>query len=242
MSLALALLSSIGGALAQALAGFGFVVVAVPPMAALWGPQTGVAVALLLATPASALTAFWERSSISGRLVSPLLTGSLVGVPIGWLVLLTLPAQVLTLSFAVLALASVLVMSTTPRLRWVPGPWEALGAGVLAGVAGGSSGMSGPFIAIFLSGSDLSPTAARANLAAVVAVVNLAVVGGLLATQQVPLARALDSAAPLAPFVLLGWIIGTRVASGVSPNVIRAAMLSLVGVGALTALWSAIGT
>ena len=86
------------GAAAQALSGFGFNLLITPLLAALVGPKPAVVGASLLALVLSAFQAVKWRPLADIPTARVVLVGSLVGMPIGLLVLRELPADALTIS------------------------------------------------------------------------------------------------------------------------------------------------
>src|ERR671931_1645891 len=106
----------------QALTGFGFSLVGVPLLAALTAPRTAV-VGTSLAGPLLALaTAVRDRGHVRWRTVALLVGATVLGMPVGILVLATTPQRALTALIGLVALACTLLVWRGLRLRGGAGP------------------------------------------------------------------------------------------------------------------------
>jgi uncharacterized membrane protein YfcA len=144
-------------------AGFGFSLVAVPPLAILLDPVTAVVIAAVVAAPVSISIAVKDRRHIDRRLLAVILGCGVPGVPLGVWALNVLPAETLMLVIAgVVVLGTVLVW----RKAALRGGTAALaGVSLFAGASYGATGIDGPPMVAAFQGLGLEPRVQRATLA-----------------------------------------------------------------------------
>ena len=208
----------------QALTGFGFSLVAVPLLAALTDPRTAV-VGTSLAGPLLALaTAVHDRGHVRWRTVALLVGATVLGMPVGILVLATTPQRALTALIGLVALACTLLVWRGLRLRGGAGTVGAVG--VLSGVLSTSTGTAGPPLIAAFQAMGYGPRAFRGTLAAVFSGSGVLSLAGLALGGQV---RAAGVAVGLAgaPAVAVGWWAGNRLFDRVDP--VRFRRLALAG-------------
>ena len=194
------------GAFVQSATGFGFALLATPPLLLTLGPYTTVVVVLLLHTIQCALVVGHERDKLEPGPIAPLLVGSLVGTPIGAVALTRLdPAMLQGAIGGLVALSGALLLAGPPRpLR--AEQTGSLVAGFASGVLNSGTGLSGPPVALYLSNQGwprdrfriaLMTTFLASNLAALTLFLPL----GLLTWEPTRVTLL------LAPAVLLGWLL-----------------------------------
>jgi uncharacterized membrane protein YfcA len=194
------------GAFVQSATGFGFALLATPPLLLALGPHKTVVMILLLHTIQCALVVGDERDALEPRPLGPLVLGGLVGTPIGAVALARFDPAPLQVGIGVLvALSGVLLLVGPPR----PLRAERAGslvAGFASGMLNSGTGLSGPPVALYLSNQGWPRDRFRLALIATFLASNLAALAlfvplGLLTWSPV---RAM---LPLAPAVLVGWLL-----------------------------------
>ncbi len=217
--------------LAQTVTGFGFSLLAVPPLSLVLEPADAIAVGLVLLVLANVTLVASEWVDIDRGAASWLLAGSVVGLPLGLAALRALSADGLRLAVAVAVLAAVVVV-VTGRPQLGHGPPTLLAAGVAAGALTTSLTTNGPPAALALQGRRLEPGVFRPTMGVVIG--STAVVGVVLFALDgrlggdVPLAVAVGI-----PAQLVGWVVGLRVRGRVPAGWSRSAVIALLVVGAL---------
>jgi uncharacterized membrane protein YfcA len=161
---AVASLALIAGC-AQALTGFGFALVIVPPLAVALGAKDAVVVASMLGSGLNAARLVRTRGHVEWATASRFVAGSFLGLPLGLAVLEGLDERVLQGVIALTVLAFALLIVRGARLSWA-GTGTDLAAGVVSGVCGTATGMSGPPLVVTLHGRAVEPDGFRATLAA----------------------------------------------------------------------------
>jgi uncharacterized membrane protein YfcA len=221
------------------LAGFGFSIISVSPLLALYDPATVIAInkILTLGTTWIVLVGAWH--AISWRHLRRLVPLALVGLFVGVAVLKTVNPQAIKLAVGItVVLFAVLLLSG--RIRPLPeAGWMAPVAGFVSGVSSTSTAMSGPPLVLFFTVIELPMAAFRAT--SVMYFVCLDLVGFPTLVASGVITRAdLILATLLAPVALLGRWIGAWLVPYVTPLTFRRVVLVLLlatgGIGIANAL------
>jgi hypothetical protein len=182
----------------------------------------------------STLVAHVTRDRIPVRTVAVMLFGSFVGMPVGLLVLLFAPEDVLRLGVGVasVAMASALMLG----LRWGGRdvPTELLAGGV-SGVLNTSTGMNGPPIVLYLQDRGFPTHEFRGGLAAFFFVSGI-VSFAIFAASGVISATALALASAGLPVVFAGNWAGHRLVGRLSADIFRRLVMALLVMTAAAAV------
>ena len=223
------------GSMVMGLAGFGMGMVISPVLLLFMEPQAVVTTIVGLSILTLGLVRLRSRQDIEGHTVVPLIVGGLAAVPPAVLVLNSASPGVLRVTIAViilcLAVASILdVQKPLPRNRAV---------GPVVGFAGSmlttSLGVGMPVVALFLVNQGLTARAVRASMAAyylVVAAVAFTLYGiiGLLSAERLLLL------AEMAPVVLVGFTVASKLVDHTNDKVLRRIVLVVIVVSSVTLL------
>jgi len=143
--------------------GFGEALIAVPLLALLMPVKVAAPVAALVSITVAAVVVVQDWKHVHVRSASWLVLSTLVGVPIGLLLLTRAPERVVKSLLALVIIAfSLQAMRArgwrlgTDRLAWI--------FGLMAGVLGGAYGMNGPPLAVYGALRGWSPGQFRATL------------------------------------------------------------------------------
>ena len=235
----LAILNAILGmaALMASVTGFGYALVAVPLLVLLLPPLQLVPVVLISWGPLALLLIARSWRDLNPGRLARLLAGALLGAPLGILVLSSLPAGTMRPvigGITLIAGGSLLLRPGRPLVREGP---ALLAAGLLSGVTGGSTGMSGPPVVLLGLAQRWEPRGFRADLICFFLVLHTSMaVGlgymGLLSGGTLRLSLA------VLPGVLVGYAAGTRLLGRVDASTYRRVAVSLVVAGGTWALLS----
>lgn len=220
--IAVALFASI----AQGLAGFGFVVIAVPFFLLILNVEDAVVVATLLTIASVALMAIRLRRAVCWLPVGRLVVGSFAGMPVGILVLLFAPEDALRIIVGVSAIAMATWLATGPEIR-AAGVRSDLLVGAVSGVLRTSTGMSGPPVVVYLQGQRYAPRQFRASLAVFLLVTSVISLGAFAGAGVVS-AEALMLAAIGLPAVFVGNRAGDRLVQRVEGKFFHRLVLLLL--------------
>ncbi len=225
-------------AFTQSLSGFGFSLLLVPPLALAFGARDAVVVANMLSVLVNipAIIVWWQR--IVWRLGGRLLMGSLLGMPVGLVVLLGVEPRVLKLVIAGTVLLSTVVIWRGVRVHRQRTAYD-VAAGFVSGVLNTSTSMSGPPVVLYLQGRGLAPDPFRATLAA------LFFVGSLIAVGLFAAGGAMDHdtnalAAAGTPGLLAGWWLGTVAYGRLGAGRFRGVVIAVLVLSAVSAGVSAV--
>lgn len=214
----------------QTVAGFGYSLIAVPPLGMVLDPKDAVAVSMVGLLLNSAALAWSERTHLDWSSVRWLLIGAAPGLPIGLLILETASVDALRIGLAVAIVASVIVLTSGFMVR-AESRGFVLGAGFLTGALTTSLNTNGPPTVLALQARDLEPHQFRPTSSAVLGIT--ALIGFLLFagagrfSAEVSLASAVS-----VPGLYVGWLVGAAVRDRVSSVAFRRFVLGLLMVAA----------
>jgi uncharacterized membrane protein YfcA len=224
------------GAALNALSGFGFALVTVPIMALVVGPKEAVVLSAIVGLLSNGGVAIRSRGEADVPITKRLLVGSLLGMPLGLLVLDNVAEDPLRVAIAVVVLLTAAAMASGWALP-TPTPPADVGAGFISGVFNTSIGISGPPVVMELQARQLPKGPFRATtvvlfaVSGVVALVLFAIGGQYNRTVLVAAAVAL-------PAWPLGWYVGDRLHRRVSEERFRRLVLALLVLTASVTLFS----
>lgn len=223
----------------QGATGFGFALVAVPPMTILVDPQIVVPAILLQTVVTSILILLHARQHLRIRRMGLLALSGVAGIPVGTVILLILDASLLRLLIgAVVTVAAVAMMAGFRKpLR------NELAASVPVGFASGtlsaSTGLSGPPVIFFYTNQSLDIREFRANIVAHFLILNIVtvpiyIIGGLFTGETLLLG------AQLLPATLAGVTGGILLNRWVREALFRRIALGLILTAGIIAVVSGI--
>jgi len=148
------------------LAGFGIGLVSLAFLPLVMSPVVAVVVMTIYTVVFSLGMLVPLRREVELRALGLLGAGTLAGTPVGVWVLAALPASVLTrlIGGTLIAIVALEWLGFYPQ-RLTGRGW-ALGAGVVAGIAGGAVGTPGPPVILYTAAQGWSPRAVKATLQA----------------------------------------------------------------------------
>ena len=134
----------------QSLTGFGSALVAVPLLSLYLDAKLAVVISTLLSTVISAPLLLEVRRQVRPAKVAPLAIGSVVGVPIGILILREADAGVLKLLVAAVVILASVLLFLAPRFTFGGrNVLSSLVTGALSGLLRASTSMAGPPVVLY---------------------------------------------------------------------------------------------
>ena len=221
----------------------GFAMIAAAGIALAIDAKTAVLL-LAITTPfVSSVQLFNHRRQALGyRRLVPIAIGCLVGVPIGALLLGFLHPRVIAIMIGVLALFFV-ATSLAGRGPRTPVAWRRVAgpaAGVVAGVANGTIGVSGPVLGSYLLSIGTSPAAFGFSISVLFLAMGLVRIGSLVTLNQLTPELVGIGALLLVP-ALTGQQLGLRLHRLAPPHRARQAALVIIGVAGLSLIARGLG-
>ena len=148
------------------LAGFGIGLVAMALLPFLMSPVTAVVVLTIYTTVLVLVVLVQVWRDLEPSNVLDLLVGSVLGTPVGVWVLSALPITTLKRLIGATLVVIVILEWARIRPRQLVGRAWGVGAGVLAGIAGGAVGTPGPPVILYATTQNWKPRTFKANLQA----------------------------------------------------------------------------
>lgn len=219
----------------SSLTGFGYALVATPFMVLLFPPQVAVPVVLISWIPLASLLVREAYGRMQFRRIGRWLVGAVMGVPVGVYGLASIDEGIMRGVIGGITLMAALVM-------WFrPGPAlqkEGIGAGLvglLSGVMGGASGMSGPPVILFGLKQGWNHLELRANLIGYFVLLHMLTIVLLREFDVLGKETAFMGVTAL-PGIFVGYLLGIRLKDRVSQNHFRILAFALVCLGGLLVL------
>lgn len=190
-------------------AGFGAAMMMTPVFSALYGPEAGISLCLLLEVavalpllPRAVKYVDWHRIGL-------LMVAALAGAPLGNLALTRVSPEPMRWAISAIVLTAVALLASGWRFQGQWRPPVTLGIGVTSGFLNGLSGMAGPPIAFYYLAGNESVTRVRANLTTYFVFVDLAALAVFVGRGMVHWDTG-ALAFCLAPAVIAGGLLGEK--------------------------------
>ena len=228
----------------QSLTGFGSALVAVPLLSLYLDAKLAVVISTLLSTIVSAPLLLEVRRQVRLAKVAPLAIGSVVGVPIGILILREVDAGVLKLLVAaVVILASVLLFLAPQFTFGGRNVLSSLVTGALSGLLRASTSMAGPPVVLYTLSHEKEIEEFRSTVLAMFLATSVLAVPGFIFVDLIS-RDALKATAVALPGMALGLLVGTRLRWRVQPERFRTlvlAVLVITGIGVIVSASGVLG-
>jgi uncharacterized protein len=230
LTFAVAFLVVLVAAATQSLTGFGYALLGVPLLAIVLDPHTAVVGTAVAGLALTLGTSIAERAHVQWRTAATLAFFSVLGIPLGLIMLATMNDRALRILIAV-----VVLLCTAQVWRGIPLPEHpaVVGiAGFVSGVLGASTGTNGPPLVAAFQAMGYDPRQFRATLGAVFTFAGaVGIVGFVIAGQLTE--RATLIGLGTIPGALLGWLAGNRLFARIPGDVFRKVVLGALTVSAV---------
>ncbi|MBL6616093.1 MAG: sulfite exporter TauE/SafE family protein [Reyranella sp.] len=208
-------------------AGFGAAMVMTPIFSAIYGPAVGVALCLLLEIIVAVPVVPGVVRLVDWRRIGLMLAAAAVGVPFGNFLLTWSKPEPMRWAISAIVLAAVALLASGWRYSGKPRAATTVAAGVSSGFLNGLAGMAGPPIAFYYLAGEEAAARVRANLTTYFVFVDL-VSFVVFATRGLIGWNTGVLAAFLAPAVILGGVLGTKLFPLASETFYRRLALALL--------------
>jgi hypothetical protein len=226
-------------ALTQGTTGFGFALVAVPPMTILVDPEIVVPALLVQTLMTGTLILIHARKHVRIRRMGLLSLSGVAGVPAGTAILVVLDAEPLRVIIGVIVVAAALAMMAGFRKTLRNELVASVPVGFVSGTLGASTGLSGPPVIFFYTNQSLDIREFRANIVAHFQIMNIVAIpiyiySGLFTDETLLLS------AQLLPATFVGVIGGIVINRWMKEALFRRIALGLILTAGLIAMVSGI--
>ena len=219
----------------SSLTGFGYALVATPFMVLLFPPQVAVPAVLISWIPLALLLVREAYERMQFRRIGRWFVGAVVGVPIGVYGLASIDEGIMRGVIGGITLTAALAMWLRPGH---PLQKEGIGAGLVglvSGVMGGASGMSGPPVILFGLKQGWNHLELRANLIGYFVIQHVLTIVLLREFDILEKETAFLGVTAL-PGIIVGYLVGIRLKDRVSQKHFRILAFALVCLGGVLAL------
>jgi len=224
----------------QGLTGFGFALVSAPLLSALMEPRLAMPIVVAHGSLITLLLLPDVWRWIDVRMVIPLAASGLIGIPIGAYLLRVVEGNTLRVLVGLLVILFSLLLLLGVEGLGGSRRWMVIPVGLLSGILGGSTTMSGPPVILFLTHRGMEKRVFRASLIAYFTILGVVaiptyILNGLINIQPV---RWITS---LMPSMALGAAVGARLSRRVAEEPFRRFTLLLVMASGLLSLLTGLG-
>lgn len=212
----------------QGVTGFGFALVAVPLLSMISMPLARITPLIVFYSLLTNLLVIYEvRKHIELKRILLLIVFALLGTPFGVHILKIVSARHLKVSIAVIIIVTATALYKNYKIQFKNEKFTAAVVGVLSGLLNGSVGLSGPPVVLFLTNQGVDKQVFRANLVLFGIVTNIFAIGNFLIGGMLS-AEAAGNMAVLLPGLILGGVIGVRIARLIKETLFRKITIGLI--------------
>lgn len=237
----LTLLIALFGGIVAATAGFGFSLVAAPPLLLLYEPVQVTAMLLILALATRWMLLLDTWRSTNTRTIGAMLPTAWIGIGLGILIVRAVEPDYIKLLASLVVIVAALLLMRGWRPKHADAPGAAPFAGLLSGILSPTTGMDGTPVVFLLSSRDYDISSFRSTITVyyylLIPVTILALVQqGLLGWEDVWRSLA------VVPPVVIGTFLGQRLVKRLSIERFRSIVFGLLLVSGMVGAVAAIGS
>jgi len=215
------------GALVQGTVGFGLALTTVPILLLVLPHQMIPPVLVVVGVVNNLFVLADTWRSIRFKEIVPLIIGGVICLPIGAWLLKNLDFSLFKIGVGVIVLTAAVAMLRGWKLKLRPDWWRIAPVGMLSGILGGATALSGPPVILYFAGKDEDKQSFRGNLIAYFTLLNIASVITFWLSGLMPLEVWKTAGLYTIPLVI-GSAVGLWIARRVSERIFRLAVLALI--------------
>lgn len=215
----------------RGVSGFGAALITMPVLSGLTSIEVAAPLVAIIGLTNDTLLWIYYRRTVDWPIVSKLWTGSILGIPVGFLVLRLVPSHLMITALGLMISAYAIYALCDPVLpvlkarRWI------YGTGFLCGALGGSYNIPGPPIILYGNSQRWSQEKFKSNLCIFFLGNALLVVAGHIFENRYSVS-VLQQYVIAVPSVAIGLATGTALSKFFNPVLFRRVVLIiLVGIG-----------
>ncbi len=167
----------VAAGLVRGFAGFGAAMIIMPGLSLIYRPIDALAILTVIDIPATLQLLPAAIRQARWRQVFLLASGASVAIPLGLWIMVSVDREIMRRVIAVMVLLYVAVLALGWRNRNLPGTALTFGVGAVSGFLGGSTGMGGPPVIVFLMPGSHQASAIRGSILAYFAVTTVIYLG-----------------------------------------------------------------
>jgi hypothetical protein len=239
-ALAIAVIVILVGGLIQGTAGFGFSQFAIPLLVLAIVSSELIPIMVVLSLVMNILQLWELRSDVQLGRIWPMMLAGVFGIPIGAYLLKVADPDHLKLLIGSMIIIFGLAQLFGIRRRVANEKWAMGPIGFAGGILNGSVSMSGPPLILFFSNQGFSKQEFKANLIAFFLFINIATLPVFLYTGALT-PDVLGSSALLMPGMILGTLVGLKLANRIDEQRFKTGVLVLLLVFGCMSIASGLG-
>lgn len=228
------------GGLLQGTVGFGFSQFAIPLLVLAWASAELIPIMVILSLVMNILQLWELRADVQPRRIWPLMFAGVFGIPFGAYILKVADPGHLKVLIGSLIILFTLAQILGLRRKVQSESWAMAPIGFAGGVLNGSVSMSGPPLILFFSNQGMTKKEFKANLIAFFLFINIATLPVFLLTGSLTV-PVLESSAFLMPGMVLGTLVGLRLANRIAEDRFRTGVLVLLLIFGCMSIASGLG-
>lgn len=211
----------------QSLSGFGLGLVSMALLIEPMGVREAAPLVALVAITSETVILIRYRSAFNLQAVRRLVIASMIGIPLGVLLLKHVSQEIALILLGILLVGYSLYALVSPSLPEIKNPRWAYGFGFVAGLLSGAYNTGGPPYVVYGTCSRWQPTEFKSNLQGIFIVNTLMVIGSHALSSNFTLPVFQDYLIAL-PAILLGLWLGFRLDQYLNPALFRKLVLVLL--------------
>jgi uncharacterized membrane protein YfcA len=222
----------------QGMTSFGFSLVALPLLTILLPINVVVPILVLYSILLNMILLIKLYKHVHLKMITWLLFGGILGMPLGVILLKSMPAELLKLiaGIVIVIVGLLMLMGYRAHLKH-PHKWYSV-VGVVSGVLQGALSLSGPPVVLFLTNQDADKMTFRANLTAYFTLLNVISIPGFILSGVITVS-VMTKAFTLLPFMLIGLMIGIFLSDKIDEKLFKKLTLLLMIVSGVAAIITA---
>ena len=166
LSVILSVAVIVAAGLVRGFAGFGAAMIIMPGLSLLYRPVDALAILTVIDLPATLQLLPTAIRHAQWRQVMALSGAAAIAIPLGLWIMVSLDREIMRRVIAAMVLLYVIVLAVDWRYRKRPSSALTLCVGLASGFLGGSTGMSGPVVSVFLMSGAQRATVIRGSILA----------------------------------------------------------------------------
>lgn len=227
-------------AVCQSLTAFGFALIMVPLLSLTWEVKPAVVASSMLGAIITVPLAYEVRGHVRARRLVPMLLGSLLGIPLGIVILREIGATTLEVTVSIVVIVAALLVYFSPRPFSRSVPALSFVVGGISGTLRGATSMGGPPVILYTLTFETDIERFRATLLAFFLPTSLISVAGLAIAGLIDGNVLLVTGASL-PALWLGLVGGRWLRSFVPEGLFRLIVLLVLLASSFAVLVAALG-
>lgn len=220
-------LTVVAASFVRGVSGFGAALIMMPVLSGMMGIQAAAPLVAIIGLTNDSLLCFYYRRSFEWKVVSKLWTGSVLGIPVGFLVLRFFPGSWMLAGLGAMIVAYAIYALITPALPVLKSRAWIYCTGFLCGTLGGSYNVPGPPVILYGNSQQWSQEKFKSNLSVFFCGNGLIVVSGHLLENHYPVA-VLQQYVITIPSVVVGLLVGTALSTFFNPTLFRRVVLAML--------------